>query len=69
MPTKNKRVTCTIELPPLDDESAVIIYNGLCKFVDRFDHQYGEQICRYYAQQQRTQNHFPTTSIQDLSPS
>lgn len=47
---KKPRITVTLDLPVLDDAAATMIYNLLCEFVDRFDHHYGEQVCRYYRQ-------------------
>lgn len=47
MPTPRK-ITFTLELPVLDDGTAVQLYNALCDLVDQFDAHYGEQICRFY---------------------
>jgi len=47
---KPPRITVTLDLPALDDAAVVTIYNFLCELVDRFDAHYGEQICRFYAQ-------------------
>jgi hypothetical protein len=44
-------VTVTLQMPVLDDATAVMVYNCLCELVDRFDSHYGEQICRFYTQQ------------------
>jgi len=41
-------VTVTLQMPVLDDATAVMVYNCLCELVDRFDSHYGEQICRFY---------------------
>ncbi|MDP1607283.1 MAG: hypothetical protein Q8L93_11715 [Rhodocyclaceae bacterium] len=60
--------TVTLHLPVLDDAAAVMIYNCLCELVDRFDTHYGEQICRFYSQQQRANNRSPPTNNPDDSP-
>ena len=52
--SKPRSVTLTIDLPVLDEAATVLIYNLLCDLVDRFDHLYGEQICRFYATQDKT---------------
>ena len=52
--TKPQSVTLSLNLPVLDDAAAVLIYNLLCDLVDRFDHLYGGQICRFYATQDKT---------------
>jgi hypothetical protein len=67
MPTKPKPITVTLYPPALDDAAAVTIYNFLCELVDRFDAQYGEQICRFYAQQ-HTNSRSPPTDNPDDSP-
>jgi hypothetical protein len=64
MRTKPDYVTVTLPLPVFDDATAVMIYNFLCELVDRFDAHYGEQICRFYAQQQR----LPPTNNSDNTP-
>jgi hypothetical protein len=69
MRTKPDPGTVTFHLPVLDDATAVMIYNFLCELVDRFDAHYGEQICRFYAQQQRANSHSPPTNAPDDSPS
>jgi hypothetical protein len=68
-PAKSDPGTVTLQLPVLDDATAVMIYNFLCELVDRFDAHYGEQICRFYAQQQRANSHSPPTNAPDDSPS
>lgn len=68
MRTKPDPVTVTIHLPALDDAAAVMIYNFLCELVDRFDTHYGEQICYFYSQQQRTNSHSPPTNTPDDAP-
>lgn len=50
MRKKPPRITITLDLPPLDDAAAITIYNLLCELADQFDLHYGEQICRFYAQ-------------------
>jgi len=57
--TKPDRVTVSLLLPVLDDATAVSIYNFLCELVDRFDNHYGEQICRFYSQQDAANNRPP----------
>ena len=52
--SKPRSVTLSIDLPVLDDAATVLIYNLLCDLVDRFDHLYGEQICRFYSNQDKT---------------
>lgn len=52
--SRPRSVTLSIDLPVLDDAATVLIYNLLCDLVDRFDHLYGEQICRFYATQDKT---------------
>ena len=52
----------------LDDATAVIIYNFLCGLVDRFDNHYGEQICRFYSQQQRANSRSPPINTPDDAP-
>ena len=51
--SRPRTVTLSIDLPVLDDAATVLIYNLLCDLVDRFDHLYGEQICRFYATQDK----------------
>lgn len=65
MHTKLERVTLTLNLPLLDDATAVMIYNFLCELVDRFDTHYGEQICHFYSQQQRANSRSPPTNNPD----
>ena len=48
MRNQSPPMTIMVNLPVLDDASAVTIYNFLCELVDRFDDHYGEQICRFY---------------------
>jgi hypothetical protein len=67
MRTTPDPVTVTVHLPVLDDATAVMIYNFLCELVDRFDSHYGEQICRFYAQQ-HTNSRPPPTNTPDDSP-
>jgi hypothetical protein len=67
--TKPDPVTVTLHLPVLDDAAAVMIYNFLCELVDRFDTHYGEQICRFYSQQQRANSRSPPTNTPDDAPS
>ena len=52
--SRPRSVTLSIDLPVLDDAATVLIYNLLCDLVDRFDHLYGEQICRFYSNQDKT---------------
>jgi hypothetical protein len=51
-----------------DDATAVMIYNFLCELVDRFDAQYGEQICHFYSKQQRANSCSPAIHTPDDSP-
>ncbi len=39
--------------------------NVLCELVDRFDAHYGEQICRFYAQQHTNSRSPPTDNPDD----
>ena len=66
--TKPVPVKLTLHLPVLDDATAVMIYNFLCELVDRFDSHYGEQICRFYSQQDRTNSRFQPNNPSDDSP-
>ena len=66
--TKPVPVKVTLHLPVLDDATAVMIYNFLCELVDRFDTHYGEQIRRFYSQQQRANSRSPPTNTPDDSP-
>ena len=68
MRTKPDPVTVTLHLPVLDDATAVMIYNFLCELVDRFDSHYGEQICRFYSQQDAASCRSPPTHTLDDSP-
>ena len=54
-------VTVTLDLPALDDATAVEIYNFLCDLIDRFDAHYGEQICRFYSARDPLTHHPPIT--------
>lgn len=57
----------TLPLPVLDDAAAVLIYNFLCDLVDRFDTHYGEQICHFYALQDRANlNRPPSNDPEDI---
>jgi hypothetical protein len=60
--SKSMSVMLSFDLPVLDDAAAVLIYNLLCDLVDRFDHHYGEQICRFYATQDKTRRGQPMTN-------
>lgn len=68
--TRNKPVPVkvTLTLPVLDDATAVMLYNFLCELVDRFDAHYGEQICRFYSQQQRVNSRSPPTNTPNDAP-
>ena len=68
MQTKHKLVTVTIPLPVLDDDTVVMFYSVLCNLVDRFDAHYGEQICRFYAQQHTTHTSLPSPNNPDDPP-
>jgi hypothetical protein len=68
MRTKPDRVTVTLHPPVLDDATAVMIYNFLAELVDRFDTHYGEQICHFYAQQQRANSRSPPINTPDNPP-
>jgi hypothetical protein len=44
-----------------------LIYNFLCDLVDRFDTHYGEQICHFYALQDRANlNRPPSNDPEDI---
>ena len=66
--TKPKPVTVKLHPPVLDDATAVMFYNVLCELVDRFDTHYGEQICRFYTQQQRSNSRSPPNHIPGDAP-
>ena len=70
MPTKLNPdpVTVTFTPPVLDDAAVVTIYNVLCELVDRFDTLYGEQICRFYAQQHSANSRTPLANNPDDTP-
>jgi hypothetical protein len=61
-------VTVTLHPPVLDDATAVMIHNFLRELVDRFDNHYGEQICRFHAQQQRPNSRSPPINTPDDAP-
>ena len=65
---KSDSVTVTVTPPVLNDAAAVTIYNVLCELVDRFDTHYGEQICRFYAQQHRATSLTPPANNPDDTP-
>ena len=68
MHAKPNSVSVTFAPPVLDDAAAVTIYNVLCELVDRFDTHYGEQICRFYAQQHRATSLTPPANNPDDTP-
>ena len=66
-PKKPRQLTDHLPLPLLDDAAAVLIYNFLCDLVDRFDTHYGEQICHFYAVQDRAnRNGTPSHNPEDI---
>jgi len=66
--TQPHPVTVTLPLPMLDDATAVMIYNFLGELVDHFDAHYGEQICRFYSQQQPAYSRSPPANTTDNPP-
>ena len=66
--TKPDPGTVTFHLPVLDDATTVMIYNVLCELVDHFDKHYGDQICRFYSQQDATNSRSHPTDYPDDSP-